>query len=151
MAEELEKASTPPEAPPFAPEKPRRGRPPGSKTRNRTVEAETDAPDLRSVEAAWQGLWLILRVFGSFVGFVSDVKVLPDSEAREDAQALLPIVQRHPFIARVLGWIGAPVVLATRISQHFTAKKKVAPKAQANGHLREVDNVGSLGAETRPS
>lgn len=93
------------------------------------------APDvsLRTVESAWQGLWVCLRLVGGLAGFECDCAVLPAEEARADAAALLPIVQRHPWIARVLGLIGAPVVILQRIGQHFRRRppKAAPPKPSA--------------------
>lgn len=141
----------PPEAPPFDPPKRGRGRPPGSRTKRPTTTTDeagdSGGPDLRSVEAAWQGAWLVLRLIGSFLGYASDVPTLPADEASADAAALLPIVQRHPGIAKILGWIGAPVVLIQRVTQHFHAKKTTAKPAGKLTSLRPPVQSEGLASE----
>jgi len=144
--EQLTGLETPPapstDAPPFEPEpEKKRGRPPGSKTRPKTQDQVK--VELRSVEAAWQGIWLLLRFGGRLLGFECDSPMLPDEEAQADAKSLQAVVQRHPRAMQVLAWIGAPVVMVQRIAQHFSKKK--IEKAKKNSQPHEAPSAQSVG------
>lgn len=116
-----------PPAPPLAEVK--RGRPPGLKNQTKGGDPEVSK---RMVEATWQGLWVLLVILGGLFGFESDVGTLPEEEAREDAEALTPLIQRHPWIARILAFIGGPIVIVKRVMLHFRRKPaKVSPTVNA--------------------
>lgn len=120
-------AAPAPKAPPLEPaEKRGRGRPPGS-----TNKPKVEEPNLDAIEAAWQGLWIIIRLLAGLFGFETDVATLPSKEARDDAKVfvLIPGVSRLRF----LQWIGAPVVLVKRIAQHFRRKQKKPPEVKTDG------------------
>ncbi len=114
-------------APEWNPVSKGRGRPGRGSARGQKAAArESGGGDARSVEAAWQGLWIVIRIVARLLGFEADVPTLPDEEARADALALAPVIDRHPTLARVLSWVGAPVVIVQRIAQHFHRKAKEA-------------------------
>lgn len=97
------------------------------------------------VESAWQGGWLVLRFALGLFGFESDVKTLPQEEAKEDARDLVPIVRRHPVLARVLSWIGAPVVIVKRVMQHFH-RRPPAGEEKRGGEKRSGKDAGAARA-----
>src|SRR5512143_3763486 len=112
---------SPPTPPPTPEETPkRRGRPPGSKN---APKAPTET-DLNQVRNAWLGLWLVIKLIARFLGYEEVEGALTNEKAMEDAQALAPIVQRHPTLGRILSWIGAPIVIVRRISEGFKRKGK---------------------------
>lgn len=131
----------PAEAPAWNPVSKGRGRPPKS------AKKEEGGTNPRNVEAAWQGMWLVLRLLGRLFGFESDVDTLPDEEVKSDATALLPVVERHPALARVLGWIGAPFVIIHRVSLHFHKRAK----SESSGKGSPAVNTGSGGSGGAPT
>lgn len=117
--------------PPLEPIK-RRGRPPGSTSKAKPAPAPDAEPlDKAQVAAAWIGLFFILRVVAGWFGWECNVKQLPAEEAKEDAKTLVLLPGLHKV--RFLSWIGAPVVVLQRFSEHFTyvGKKKRQPAAAA--------------------
>lgn len=131
----------PVEAPEWNPVSKGRGRPPKAK------KSDDPGTNPRNVEAAWQGLWLVLRLLGRLFGFECDADTLPDDEIKSDATALLPVVERHPSLARVLGWIGAPFVVIHRVSQHFHKRAKPG----SAGQVIPAVNPGSSGGGGAPT
>jgi hypothetical protein len=92
-----------------------------------------------TIRAAYVGLWFLLRFVGSLLGFQSDVKSLPEPELKEDLPELTAWAREYPSWAlRVLAWIGGPLVVFQRVSQHFTRRKmekagaKLVPPAGAD-------------------
>lgn len=124
--------------PPFEPDK-KRGRPLGSKTRSKDADLKAE---LRSVEAAWQGVWMVLRFGGRLLGFECDTPMLPDAEAQADAKSLQAVVQRHPRAMQILAWVGAPVVMLQRIAQHFRRKKSDEKADKKPGGTPHAQPVG---------
>jgi hypothetical protein len=125
------------EPPPF--EAPRRGRPP--KTVGPAVRPppilDGPAPDKSSVTAAWQGAWMILSFMAGFWGY--ELEPLPREEAEEDAKVLLPVVTRFPALARAMTWLGAPIVLFRRLTQHAKKKpKNPAPSSTKPGTVTPI-------------
>lgn len=125
--------SPPPELTP-----PRRGRPPGSTNKPKATPpiAEISA---RSLAAAYQGLWLILRMCTWFVAGRDKSPVaqathtawtlddLDSDEALSDAKDLMPFVTEVPALIRVLAWIGGPVIVVKRVASKL---KKKTPKLE---------------------
>jgi hypothetical protein len=120
--------TTPLDPPKFEPVKRARG--PYKKRAKR--EETTDGPNVRTVEAAWQGMWVLMRIIARIFGFECDAPNLPTDEAKEDAAALLPVVERHPTIGRVLSWIGAPIVILQRVTQHFRRRSRDSSSAPSS-------------------
>jgi len=116
-----------PKPPPLEPVK-KRGRPPGSKTAKPAPEVEQ--LDTKSVAAGWIGLFWLLRIVMSWFGYDCDVKMLPAEEATQDAKVLVTVPIVHKL--RFLSWVGAPIVILQRVSQHFHKRpSKLAPGAQS--------------------
>lgn len=93
-----------------------------------------DSPQIKvtHVAAAWQGLWLVLQGLVWLVaGRSYQLEILTPGEALEDAQILWPLVERHPVLARILSWIGAPIALVRRVAAKIKRKDKAVPDASA--------------------
>lgn len=56
--------------------------------------------------------------------------------AEQDARHLLPIVEAHPFLATLLAWIGAPIVVVRRVT------KNLRRKGAASGGNRPASQAG---------
>jgi hypothetical protein len=109
---------------------PGRPRKDGSQVGTPAGKAPGNADLVRSAEAAWQALWVLLRILGSFLGYTSDVKTLPEEEAKSDATAIATFFAGHQAAFKVLSFLGAPLVLIQRVTQHFSKKKAVEPSKE---------------------
>lgn len=126
--------STPPELAPA-----RRGRPPGSTNKPRAMAAVAEI-SARSLAAAYQGLWLVLRMCTWLVAGRDKSPVaqathtawklddLDSDEALADAKDLMPFVTEIPALIRVLAWVGGPVIVVKRVAGKL---RKKAPKLEA--------------------
>ena len=114
------------------------GRPPGSANKPKT---DPKVPELshRTLAAAYQGLWLVLRLCTWIVAGREKSPVaqatratwyledLDADEATQDARDLLPFVLEIGPLVRVLAWIGAPVIVVKRISGKLRRKTPATP------------------------
>lgn len=102
--------------------------PAGKTAAERVAEASGPlgpAPKLNvsHVAAAWQGAWLVLQgLVWVIAGRHYRLEILTPAEAMADAQILWPLVERHPILARILSWIGAPVALVRRVAGKIKRK-----------------------------
>ncbi len=98
-----------------------------------------DAPqappvDLRMVENAYAGLWLVMKLTVWWLARATHVlDDLSTTEITTDSKLLLPLVERHPTLSRILSWIGAPIVLVRRVHEKLRRKPiEPAPELAAD-------------------
>lgn len=144
MAGPPEKKAPLPPAPPLARRGP--GRPPNPPAPDaKTPGSASPAPEKKparaltetTIRAAYVGFWFLARFALSFFGWESDVKSLPEPELKEDVPELVAWAKEYPSWAlRVLAWIGGPLIVLQRMSQHFhrrSREKKPEPSHPAPG------------------
>lgn len=127
-------ADPPPELAPAR----KRGRPP------KDPNAPPPAMSQRALASAWQGAFLIVRfltwvlagretsVVVRWTGELWSLSPLTAREADQDAAELAPMLGELPAgMLRVLSAIGAPVLMARRVTEHLQRRPRPAKPAPA--------------------